>query len=296
MARSSAEVELALDAHAEVGEGPCWDAASHLLVWVDITRGQVHRFDPGSGQDEILEAGQEVGAAAPRAGGGLVLALRDGFALLDPGSRMLEMIADTEGDDPGNRMNDGKCDRAGNFWAGTMAFEWQTRPCMGALYKLAPDRSVTRMLGRVTLSNGLGWSPDGRAFYYIDSATQGIDVFDHDPVSGRIGGRRRLVDVPKEHGLPDGLCVDAEGYLWVALWGGWTVRRYTPAGAADLVLELPVSQPSCPAFGGDDLGDLYITTAAHGLSSEQLAREPHAGGLFRVRPGVHGQPSYGYRG
>ncbi|MBA3349856.1 MAG: SMP-30/gluconolactonase/LRE family protein, partial [Actinobacteria bacterium] len=221
-------VEVAVDAHAQLGEGPVWDEASRQLVWVDIMASLVHRFTPSTGTDETTDVGQPVGAVALRTAPGLVLALRDGFGVLDTDRGDLQMIARTEKEVTGNRMNDGKCDRAGRFWAGTMAFD--QAPGAGALYRLDGDRSVERMISGVSISNGLCWSADDRHLYYIDSPTQGVDVFDFDASSGEVANRRRFIDIPEEAGLPDGMTIDEEGFLWVALYGTGAVRRYSPEG------------------------------------------------------------------
>src|SRR5262249_1927885 len=192
-----------------------WDERSNTLVWVDIMNNAVHVFDPASGQDRSVDVGQPVGAAGLRERGGLILALRDGFAVLDADLGDLHWVAHVEEDIPSNRMNDGKCDAAGRFWAGTMAFA--VTPGVASLYRLDPDYRVTRVLTNLTLSNGLDWSPDNRRMYYIDSRTQRVDAFDFDLTQGTLGERRTLVDLPREVGLPDGMTVDAEGGVWVAL-------------------------------------------------------------------------------
>jgi sugar lactone lactonase YvrE len=190
-------------------------------------------------------------------------------------------------------MNDGKCDPAGRFWAGTMALD--ERPRAGALYRLDPDHSVTKILDGVTVSNGLGWNVSHDVMYFIDSPRQGVDAFDYDRETGNVRNRRRLVDIPKEAGLPDGMAVDAEGYIWVALAFGGAVRRYSPTGELDRVVTLPVSFVTSCAFGGRDLMEMYITSGRLTLTEEQLREQPHAGGLFRYRPGVAGLPPSEYR-
>jgi len=285
------EAELVLDAHAELGEGPVWDQDRQQLVWVNITGNAVHRYDPVSGADEQQDTGQAVGAAALRAAGGLVLAIRDGFARLE-GSR-LTMIAATEANRPGNRMNDGKVDPAGRFWAGTMAFD--ATPAAGSLYRLGPDHTVQTVLTGLTISNGLDWSPDGHTMYFIDSGSRGVDAFDFDLTTGAITNRRRLIDLAAAGGLPDGMTVDATGQLWVALWGAGRVQRYEPDGSLTAVVSLPVTQVTSCAFGGADLDDLYMTSAATALSEDQLRQQPCAGGLFRCRPGVTGKASTLFR-
>ncbi|MDQ6674309.1 MAG: SMP-30/gluconolactonase/LRE family protein [Chloroflexota bacterium] len=287
-------VEVVLDAHASVGEGPVWDERTGTLVWVDIMNNSVHVYNPASGTDRAVDVGQPVGAAALRENGGLVLALRDGFAVMDADLGNLRWVTRVEDDVPTNRMNDGKCDAAGRFWAGTMAFD--VTPGMAALYRLDPDYRVSRVVSDVTLSNGLDWSPDNRHMYYIDSVTQRVDAFDFDLERGALGERRTLIPVSKELGLPDGMTVDAEGGVWVALHGTGAVYRYTPDGHLDRVVRIPARQVTCCAFGGPDYRDLYITSSTYGLSPEALRDQPLAGALFRCRPGVHGRPSFRFGG
>jgi sugar lactone lactonase YvrE len=277
------DAEIVLDAHAELGEGPAWEAANRKLIWVDIKASRVHRFDPATGEDQTLDVGQHVGAAVPRAAGGLLLALRDGFARFAGGS--VSSIAKVEAERPENRMNDGKCDPRGRFWAGTMADD--ERAGAGTLYRL-DEGGVTPMVTGVTISNGLAWSADERTMYYIDTPTGGVDAFDYDADSGSISGRRRVVTLPEGNGTPDGMTLDDDGCLWVALWGGWGVHRYLPDGTLDMVIPLPVKQVTSCAFGGEGADELYITSAAIGLSAEERDAQPHAGALFRCRPGVTG--------
>jgi sugar lactone lactonase YvrE len=288
------DVELALDARAKLGEAPSWDPIRGALLWVDITEGLVHRFDPAAASDEVFQVGQPVGAAVPTASGAIALAVHHGFALLDPANGAIQRVAELEGSSLGTMMNDGKCDPAGRFWAGTRDVEGN-RP-LGSLYRLDPDRTAVRVLTDVTLSNGLGWSPDGGTMYYIDSTTYRIDAMDFEGDTGAVSNRRRLVELPEAWGLPDGMTVDEEGSLWVAFWRGAAVRRFAPDGRLTSIVALPVSQVTSCAFGGDDLSDLYVTSARTGLSSNELEREPHAGGLFRLRPGVRGVPEHPYAG
>jgi sugar lactone lactonase YvrE len=184
-------------------------------------------------------------------------------------------------------MNDGACDPAGRFWAGTMALD--ERPGAGALYRLDLDLTVHTMLTEVTISNGIDWSLDGRRMYYVDSPTGRIDVCDFDPGTGAITNRRPFVTVPAEAGIPDGITVDAAGFVWLALWGGAALRRYAPDGGLERTVNLPVSHPTSCAFGGPDLDELYVTSARRPLSSDERSRQPQAGGLLRLRPGVAGR-------
>ena len=295
MVAAELEVEVVLDAHAHVGEGPVWDDRTNTLVWVDIMGQAIHVYDPTTGQDKAMDVGQPVGAAALRERGGLVLALRDGFAVLDELPGELRWVAKVEEDTPTNRMNDGKCDPAGRFWAGTMSFSGNM-PAAGALYRLDPDYRVTRVVPDITLSNGLDWSLDNRRMYYIDSMTQRVDTFDFDLDSGSLTNRQTVLDIPKDEGLPDGMTLDAEGGLWLAQHGSGTVRRYLPTGEIDKVVRLPVKMATCPAFGGPDYSDLYITTMNFGMSAEARQDQPLAGALFRCRPGVRGRPAFRFAG
>ncbi|MGZ8623328.1 MAG: SMP-30/gluconolactonase/LRE family protein, partial [Actinomycetota bacterium] len=208
------EIGSVLDARADLGEAPTWDARTRRLIWVDITQGLVHRFDPATGGDVSVDVGEPLGAAVPSTSGSLALATRAGFSLLDPETGHIESIADVETDVPETMMNDGKCDAAGRFWAGTKDVEGY-RP-VGSLYRMGSDHLPVRVLTGITNSNGLGWSPDQATMYYIDSATYGIDAFDFDAGTGSVSRRRRLVEFPKGWGLPDGMTVDEEGSLWVA--------------------------------------------------------------------------------
>jgi sugar lactone lactonase YvrE len=278
--------ELILDAGAELGEGPVWDARARALLWVDVTAGQVHRFDPATGVDERFDVGRLVGKAVPTTSGRWLLAERDGFAFLDPSRGEREPVADVEANDPRTRMNDGACDPAGRFWAGTMHVEGLLP--IGSLYRLGADREPLRVLDGVTISNGMAWSPDAATMYYVDSATHAVDALDFDRETGAVAARRHLAEFPAAWGLPDGMTVDEEGYLWVAFWRGSAVRRLSPAGRVVSEIRFPVSLVTCCAFGGDDLSDLYVTSASIELTDEQRRDQPAAGGIFHLRPGVRG--------
>jgi sugar lactone lactonase YvrE len=283
--------DLVLDAGARLGEGPIWSRDEGLLYWVDIDLGRVHRFDPTRTTDDYVEVGEPVGAVWPRIDGGLVLAVRSGFALTDAWPGQPRSLASVEADLADNRMNDGACDTRGRFWAGTMCTAG--RPEQGSLYRLDPGGEVTPVLRGVTISNGIGWSPDDRIMYHVDTPTGGVDAFDFDAATGTIANRRRLVDVEPGAGQPDGLVVDRDGCIWVALWEGWAVRRYAPDGSLLGVIDLPVARVTKCAFGGPALDELYITTACPDLPTRD---QPHAGGLFRVAPGIVGLPSTPFAG
>ncbi len=288
------KAELVLDARCGLGEGPVWDEREGWLYWVDILAGRVHRWHPGTDQVETMETGEPAGAAALRTNGGMVLALQSGFAKAERFGGGLERLASCEGASPDLRMNDGKCDPAGRFWAGTMAMDF--REGAGALYRLDADGSVTRVLEGVTISNGMDWTEDGSRMYYIDSPRRTIDVFDFDAERGQISGRRTAVTIPEEAGLPDGMTLDEEGRIWVALWGGGAVRCYSPEGKLEEVIQVAAPQTTSCCFGGEDFGVLYITSARDGLSRDQLEREPEAGGIFAVRCGARGRAARRFAG
>lgn len=283
------QAELVLDARAELGEGPLWDARTGELLWVDIMAGLVHRFHPPSGADRVFGVGQPVGVVVPRAGGGYAFALRDGFAVGDAGA--VSVVAPIEADRPDIRMNDGACDSRGRFFAGTMQLEYERGAA--ALFRLDPSGAAEPVVTGVTVSNGIAWSPDDATMYYVDTPTRGIDAFDYDAETGAVAARRRLATIERGAGFPDGLVVDAEGCLWVALWEGSAVRRYAPDGTHVGTVDVPTARVTKPAFGGEGLGDLYITTAA---PDEPDDTQPHAGGVFWVRPGVGGLTASAYAG
>jgi sugar lactone lactonase YvrE len=293
MTGPASAVELVLDARADLGEGPRWDAGRQQLFWVDIMRGLVHAFSPSSRACRSVAVDRPVGALALSSDGSLVLAVVDGFARLDLDAQRIEMLASVEADRSENRMNDGACDAAGRFWAGTMALDLKSPT--GTLYRLDPDRSVHAMVSGVTVSNGVDWSLDGRRMYYVDSPTRRVDVFDFDAATGSIANRRRLAEIREGAGFPDGLTVDAEGCVWVALWGGSALHRYDPDGRLERVVPLPVLHPTSCAFGGPALDELYVTSASCELSPDEKRAQPQAGGLFRLRPGVAGRPANVFR-
>ncbi|MEV0220566.1 SMP-30/gluconolactonase/LRE family protein [Streptomyces sp. NPDC050704] len=267
--------EVAVRAEAALGEGPTWDADAQRLIWIDILGSRVHTYDPVSGRRTVMVTEQHVGAAKPRAGGGLVVNLRDGVGLYGPGGEDFRWLHHDPV--PGRRANDAAVAPDGSLWAGTMRYDEATGG--GTLSRFAPDGTVDVVLDDVTVSNGTGWSPDGRLMYYIDTPTRRIDVFDFD--GEQATNRRKLADIEEGAGFPDGLTVDADGCVWVALWDGGAVRRYTPSGDLDRVVELPVLRPTACTFGGRDLADLYITTARTGLD----APHPLSGSVLVV-PGA----------
>ncbi|MEU1051886.1 SMP-30/gluconolactonase/LRE family protein [Streptomyces sp. NPDC005876] len=277
--------DVAVRAEAALGEGPTWDTGAGRLIWVDILNCRVHTYDPATGRRTVRTTGQHVGAAKPRTGGGLVLNLRDGIGLLDADGTLRMAHRDPV---PGRRGNDAAVAPDGSLWAGTMRYD--EAPGGGTLSRVTGDGTVTTVLADVAVSNGTGWSPDGRLMYYVDSPTRRVDVFDHR--DGRVTGRRPLAVIEDGAGLPDGLTVDADGCVWVALWDGAAIRRYTPDGKLDRVIGLPVPRVTACAFGGPDLTDLYVTTARVGLD----APHPLAGSLLVVPGAGKGLPQPAFAG
>jgi L-arabinonolactonase len=235
-----------------------------------------------------------IGSLALRESGGVLVALRSGLHLLDLESGALTLVCAPEPERPDNRLNDGRCDRRGRFWVGSM--QDRERGSTGALYRIDPDHRGHRVQDGITVPNGLGWSPDGRVMYFTDTPSRTIHAYDFDADAGVPGRRRVFAHVPDDAGYPDGATVDAEGYLWSAHWDGWRVTRYAPDGRVDRVLKLPVQRPTCCAFGGDGLDVLYITSAAAGLGPQALTHGPLAGGLFAVEVGGRGLPEPRYAG
>lgn len=285
--------ELVVDARAALGEGPVWDADRGVLWWVDILGGLVHAFDPASTTDRTIEIGQAVGAVALREAGGLVVLGQDAVLGLDPESGRIEVLMAFEHGQPPLRSNDAKPDPAGHLWIDRMTFE-QT-PGTGSLHRLDAAFRLQQAIDGLTIPNGLAWGLAGRTMYFVESKGGTVRAYAFDPERGELGEGRELYRHAGRGG-PDGLTVDEEGFLWVAIWNGGQVLRLSPAGAVVDSIAVPVSQVSSCEFGGADLADLYVTTAREGFTAEDAAREPHAGALFRVRPGVRGRPPFRFRG
>ncbi len=287
--------ELLVDAKTDLGEGAVWDAATDRLLWVDIHGGTVYAYDPIRRENRAYPVGEHVGTVVPRRSGGALVALVRSISALDFNTGKLVQVAEPPGERPNTRFNDGKCDPEGRFWAGTMAYDFAAGA--GTLYCLEPDLRIRRALERVSLSNGLVWSLDARTMYYIDSTKRSVDAFDYARNTGSLSNRRTVVTIAPEHGMPDGMAIDAEGMLWVAHWGGWKVARWDPrSGKLVSEIRLPVSQVTSCAFGGQDLDVLYITSARYKLDPEALRKEPLAGGLFAVPAPVRGVVSPAFAG
>jgi L-arabinonolactonase len=281
------EVKVAIESKDSLGEGPVWSESEGALYWVDIDRQLLQRWDSVSGERRIWEMPSAIGSFALRESGGCIVALRTGLASLDFASGEVVPIVDPEPDKPTTRFNDGKCDRQGRFWAGTMDEEYPN--LRGSLYRLDSDLGLHRMRGSVGISNGLGWSPDNRTFYFTDSVKHTIYVYDFDPETGDIAHERIFAQTPEEY-VPDGLTVDSEGCIWSAKWDGWKIVRYAPNGSIDLEVSLPVQRPTSCTFGGPGMNLLFVTSARIDLSNEELSRQPLAGSVFVIETRVKGIP------
>ncbi len=281
--------KLLYDAKATLGEGPVWDHRKNLLLWVDIENGTLYTYDPVKGSHHQRNFGEMLGAAVPAENGQLLLALASGLALYDPVSEIIERSPALSESGAEIRCNDGKCDFKGNFWIGTMHRDLV--PYAGGLYKITGDFSVSLQLPDTSVSNGMAWSADNRTYYYIDSGVNEVAAFDFDPERCTISGKRRLFRFPENYGSADGMCIDTEGMLWIAHWGGKCVRRWHPhEGRVVEMIDVPAPHTTSCCFGGEAMDTLYITTARSGLPQEQLLEYPMSGGIFTCRPGSRGTP------
>ena len=288
------EVRCVQQANAILGEGPLWCPREQALYWLDIKRPAVYRFDPETGQTGHWPLPSDIGCMALREAGGMVVGLRSGFATLDFETGAVIPIVDPEADRPDNRFNDGKVDRRGRFWAGTLN-DAESEP-LGSLYRLDPGGAVTLMQDGAVVSNGVGWSPDDRTMYFTDSAVRTIWAYDFEAETGAIANRRVFAEVPEGSGFPDGLTVDSEGFVWSAVWDGWRIVRYDPSGGIDREVVMPVQRPTSCMLGGGDLKTLFVTSASIHLDAPSVAKGPLAGGLFALDVGTAGLPEPRFAG
>jgi sugar lactone lactonase YvrE len=282
------QVECVLEARAALGESPVWCSQEKVLYWVDIKRPTINCFDPACGTCRTWPVGEEIGSMGLCQRGGAVIALRSGFAFVNLETGDSTMIHNPIAGTSDMRFNDGRCDRRGRFWAGTLHEKRQEGTA--ALYRLDPDGTCHKMLDGITVANGLAWSPDNRTMYFADSHVRTIFSFEFDPDTGAIDSRRVFAELPPGAGVPDGATVDREGFLWSANFDGGCITRYAPDGCVDRVIRMPVERPTSCAFGGAELSTLYVTSASSGLGAEQLSHSPFAGGIFALDPGVKGLP------
>lgn len=287
--------ELLLDAKAMLGEGSIWHPKENKLYWIDIEGKALHIYDPATNRDKQFSLGSRVGTVVPIKGGGALVALQSGIQKIDTKTGALTFINNPLPDTVKLRFNDGKCDPSGRFWVGTMALDSRRKGAV--LYRIDKDKTIHVMLDSVTISNGIVWTADKKTMYYNDTPTGTVQAFDYDDKTGEISNRRVAIRIARGGGGPDGMTIDADGNLWVALWGSGSVGKFDPrTGQLLQKVIVPAPNVSSCAFGGKNLDVLYITTARTGMNEERLKQFPLSGGLFLVKPGVKGVPAEFYKG
>ena len=288
-------VEVAVPCKNMLGEGPVWDVQEQMIYWVDGKSSEIWRHNPATGETRTWNTPEDPGSFALRENGkGLVVAMWNGFRFFDLETGETTVIEDMEQDLPNSRFNDGRCDRQGRFWVGSMD-DKHTDP-IGSLYRLDADLGHEVQERGVICSNSTCFSPDGETMYYADTYINTIWAYDLDTASGQLSNRRVFADTTDMKGVPDGSIVDAEGYLWNAMWDGWSVIRFAPDGSVNRIIEVPVQRPTCPMFGGKNLDRLYVTSARIGLEPDDLVTQPDAGALLALDPGVKGVPETRFAG
>uniref|UniRef100_A0A8D0GDP2 Regucalcin n=1 Tax=Sphenodon punctatus TaxID=8508 RepID=A0A8D0GDP2_SPHPU len=298
---SSLKIECVIKDHCKIGECPTWEEKENSLMYVDVTGKKVCRWDSTTNHVQRISVDAHVSAVALRKSGDYIITLGTSFAALKWNDQSVTIIAHVDKDKSNNRFNDGKVDPAGRFFAGTMGME--IRPAVlerkqGSLYTLLPDHSVVKHFGQVDISNGLDWSLDHKTFFYIDSLSYSVDAFDYDLQTGNISNRRSMYKLEKEENIPDGMCIDTEGKLWVACYNGGRVIRIDPeTGKRIQTVKLPVDKTTSCCFGGKDYSEMYVTSACEGMDDEWLSRQPQAGSIFKITGlGVKGIPPYSFTG
>jgi sugar lactone lactonase YvrE/DNA-binding IclR family transcriptional regulator len=292
---ASFNIQCVTQTRSLLGEGPTWSPRDSALYWVDILTPSVHCYDSQKNVATEVKVGTMVSVAIPKATGGLLVATPGGLMTLDLESKNLSFFCHPESDRPGNRYNDGKCDRMGRLWIGTL--DMGTAANRGNLFRVDADGLWKKMDSGFTVANGLGWSPDNRRMYFADTPRRTIYVYDFDLMAGTISNRRPFITLDANDGTPDGMTVDEEGCLWVAIWDAWRVSRYSPEGKEILRIKMPVPRPTSCCFGGDNLDTLFVTSASVRLNEEALASAPLSGSLFSIRiPGVRGLPETTFAG
>ena len=280
------DIDIIDSNHDILGESLIWDQDKQLLWWVDGIGMFIHRLDPSTNKKQSWQMTEEIGSIGLRQKGGLVVGMRSGLYFFNPDNGALTEIVKPDADRPGNRFNDGKVDRHGRFWTGTVQASAYTP--RGRLWRLDADLKANLIMEGITCINGISFSPDNRLMYFTDSFSCRIDVFDYDATDGAIYNRRHFADVPLGRGICDGSTVDADGCFWSANMDGWCVTRYDPRGRIDTVINLPVRRVTSLCFGGPNLDTLYITTARRRMKEKELAQQPLAGCLLAVNAGIQG--------
>jgi sugar lactone lactonase YvrE len=289
------EIVCATETRDALGESCLWCPTTRKVWWLDVLKPSFQSYDPATRAHQVYPLpGPNCGCVALRKAGGFVLAMPDGLHSYDPQTGALSLLVDAEPGRPHNRYNDGRCDRRGRFWIGTMHTE--IKEPSGSFYRIGTDHSVERLFGGISVPNSTAFSPDDRTLYFADSWQRAIWAFDFDIDAGAISNHRVFVDFKSRQGAPDGSCIDAEGFLWNAEFGGQCVARYAPDGRLDRTIGLPVKNPTCCCFGGPGLATLYVTTSTHRHSPEQRAAEPLSGGLLALHVGMRGLPEAAFGG
>ncbi|MGE6363469.1 SMP-30/gluconolactonase/LRE family protein [Bacillus paramycoides] len=287
-------IELVVDAKACLGEGPCWNEKKQILYWVDIIEKKLYLYNPANNTNRMITLDQQIGCVVPYLDNVVLLAMERGFYSLNLNTEKLTHIYDPEPNLLKNRFNDGKCDPAGRFWAGTTDLYGISGA--GSLYCLNNNYSVEKKVSHVNTSNGLAWSPDYTYLYFIDTPTKKVVRYHYDIHTGVISNPTDVITFPENDGLPDGMTIDEEGCLWIAHWEGSKITRWNPlTGEQILSIPIPALYVTSCTFGGSNLTDLYITTARTRMTDEELKQYPHAGGIFRIQTNVKGCPTYSFR-
>ena len=292
--QKTSDVELVIDSKSDLGEGAIWNHKTGELMWIDITGKILNFYNPKIGNNKEMFTGQMIGTVVPCESGMELVALQNGIFSIDSKTGTKKLIVHPEADLPNNRFNDGKCDPSGRFWVGTMSMNDEKEA--GALYRLDRDSSIHKMIENVSISNGIVWSLDSTKMYYIDTPTQKVMAYDFNNNTGDISNPKIAIEVSPELGSPDGMTIDAEGNLWIALWGGSAIGCWNPeTGKLKKKIKVPAKNVTSCAFGDDDLGTLYITTARTNTTDEELKKFPNAGGVFKTTPGVKGIKAFFYK-
>lgn len=288
-------MELVIDSKSELGEGAIWNPKTGEFIWINITGKILNFYNPKTGNNKEMFTGQMIGTVVPSESGNVIVALQNGIYQFNPETGTKKLIVDPEEDIPDNRFNDGKCDPAGRFWAGTMSTTGKKEA--GALYRFDGDGSAHKMIENVSISNGIVWSLNFKNMYYIDTPTQKVMGYDYDNETGEISNPKVAIEIPEKMGSPDGMTIDADGNVWIALWGGSAVGCWNPeTGELIRTIKVPAKNVTSCAFGDDDLGTLYITTARIGTDDNDLKKYPNAGGVFKIKPGVKGVEVFSFKG
>ncbi|NQU84279.1 MAG: SMP-30/gluconolactonase/LRE family protein [Mariniphaga sp.] len=291
----NSEIELVLDTKSALGEGAIWNHKTQKLYWINITGKTLNIYNPAVEINKELMTGQIIGTVVPSESGNVIVALQNGIYYLDVETGTKNFIVDPESDFQENRFNDGKCDPFGRLWVGTMKIDATGNN--GALYKIDAKGFATKMIDKVSISNGIVWSNDHTKMFYIDTPTQKVMRYDFNNKTGEISNGKVAIEIPKDTGSPDGMTIDEDGNLWIALWGGYAVGCWNPeTGELIHKIKVPAKNVTSVAFGDSDLMTLYITTARQGMTDEELKQYPFSGGVFKIRTGTKGVPANFFKG